>query len=659
MPESRQRVLSMDEAEAAARGITSAADPSASFAEMEVVYGRRFPTVLSELAGAGLDGHLAVLGHVYRLPRVGPELARAIGTGGGALIKEVGAEGARELRRQVRSEMEDFLRVAGRAGVPVDDLTAAVELLGLKRIAGTGDVSRSATSAVRDLIGRRFHVAETWYAPHEIAGEPTDPKRIEAWLEAAKTEKAIRALAPGKRGAERDGLIRAAVDAGVWVTNGDGTGAVLMVPDADGTMTPLADARGMRLEVDFLEASRPTLAEAGRGDVRAERVSPKEVVQAVKGRKARQPEAVDGLVGGDGEDTLAGGAEVDASKGTGNAQSGNEKIDPLGAVRSGVAGELSAQDESKQEARAIDPRQAGGEPESSPSAAPHDDAERQHDGGEREGKKHSLPRRQATDAESPLGGQVLNLAQSVPDRLGLDQPTAERARKQLEDLNQPGSKPSTAEEARTLLKALAGNPELRKKHTDKLHVLYERLQIDDTFKAYNEERREKLRDAFVRKGISKTLRSWDDLDLQQRQEALRAVVRETALVYDLDPPPTVEFEDLPGNTAAVHRRQTRTIIFDPSNDMFLIGNDLALTIGGAAIHETVHAYQASLVKDYSQGHLSPDDPRYSQAELFLLNSMEGMYVRSEDGLEAYWAQPLEKHANEIASKLDSLFRASR
>ena len=214
--------------------------------------------------------------------------------------------------------MDDFLRVAGRARSPVNDLTAAVEFLGLKRVAGTGNVERAATSAIRDLVGRRFHVVGTWYAPREIAGEPTDPARIEAWLEAAKTEKVIRAIAPGKRGAERDGLIRAAVDTGVWVTNRDGTGAVLMVPDEDGRLAPLADARGVRLEVDFLEASRPTLAEAGRSQS-SEKVLLKEVLTAIKERKAWAPEAGDVLVGGDGEDTRMGGAGAELPADAGDA----------------------------------------------------------------------------------------------------------------------------------------------------------------------------------------------------------------------------------------------------------------------------------------------------------------------------------------------------
>ena len=350
-------MLSVDEAGAAAGGITSATDPLASFAEMEMVYRRRFPTALSELADAGLDGHLAVLGQVYRLPRVGPELAQAIQSGGAALVKEVGAEGARELRRQVRSEMEEFLRVAGRAGVPTDNLTAAVELLGLKRIAATGDVSRAATSAVRDLIGRRFHVAGTWYTPREIAGEPTDPARIEAWLEAAKTEKVIRALAPGKRGAEREGLIRAAVDTGVWVTNRDGTGAVLMVPGTGGRMAPLMDARRMRLEVDFVEASRPTLEEVGRGQ-RSETVPLKEVLTAIKERKERQPGSDDGLTGG-GEDTLMGAAKDEEPRRTDHATPDSAGNDPFGTVQSGT----EAVEQKDAQSRTMDSSDSGSQTE--------------------------------------------------------------------------------------------------------------------------------------------------------------------------------------------------------------------------------------------------------------------------------------------------------
>lgn len=238
----------------------------------------------------------------------------------------------------------------------------------------------------------------------------------------------------------------------------------------------------------------------------------------------------------------------------------------------------------------------------------------------------------------------------------------ERARTRLDALVRKDAPRPSEEEARNMLLLMAREPELRKKHSGKLSGIYAAVPDDSAFTREDDKRRDVLRESIAKDHALREQSSrWIDLDRHQRETFVRNLVNKTVTAYGMiDNPPRVQFKPLKETgIGAKYDPTTDTIIVNTASPVYRDGTRLGGNIAGTAVHEAIHAYQQRLAKGVADGTIKPDDANYRQGQLFLLNKAEGMALRPNfktlEGLRAYEAQPVERHARGVVDEFKGLF----
>ncbi len=185
-----------------------------------------------------------------------------------------------------------------------------------------------------------------------------------------------------------------------------------------------------------------------------------------------------------------------------------------------------------------------------------------------------------------------------------------------------------------------------------LNAIYAALPDDPAFLADDTRRRDALVERIMASPfIRDTGTRWAHRDRAGREGTVREVVHAAAQAYGIRNPPRVEFRALEGSVGRYDER-TNTVIIDPASDLFKRGKDLRGTIVSAAVEEAVHAYQWRLIQDRWHGRMDASDPRFRQAELFLLNGNGNiLYLRTPEDRHGYRGQPMERHAKAVAEEI--------
>lgn len=270
----RPTVLAAGEAAALAGHISSAAPQERARAADSAMSqfgdpdGPLWRSAFGELVGAGLDPHTHVLMAVRGNPRVEAVVANVIEIGRTELRR--GVPDADVVFEGVDGAIADFVNAAalgdpsGGRTVQINGIVTAAQDVALHYRRQGLDATAAAEKAVRDVVTEQNAVVGTYYVPTTLDGETIEPSRVSWALERAQTRAALEEFGiaafesrvPGlSEESRRSAAIRAAVNYGFWVTEGDGRGAVLMVPQADGGDVPVLNGAGEPYRVDFREAN--------------------------------------------------------------------------------------------------------------------------------------------------------------------------------------------------------------------------------------------------------------------------------------------------------------------------------------------------------------------------------------------------------------------
>lgn len=243
---------------AAARMVASiqAAPPERAANELENMaqrYGAKWPNVINELAGAGLNPSYAVVGRLTAptdaVTRA--NLVAALQTPVEALKKGVPETETNDLRQRIDRELQDFRLTFGYLGSAGREISAR-ETEAVNRLAmyyrGQGlSVSEAAQRASKELITDRFDFEGTFRAPKGFGSAAS--RAAQTTLEALQPSDLAAPPSSNPNLSEdyRRNAALAYARRGVWVNTSGDRGLMLLYPDG----TPVLRADGSQVRFDF------------------------------------------------------------------------------------------------------------------------------------------------------------------------------------------------------------------------------------------------------------------------------------------------------------------------------------------------------------------------------------------------------------------------
>jgi hypothetical protein len=182
--------------------------------------------------------------------------------------------------------------------------------------------------------------------------------------------------------------------------------------------------------------------------------------------------------------------------------------------------------------------------------------------------------------------------------------------------------------------------------------------LDPDFRKDDEARQDKMvADLKGDKELAEARGKWSELykDKEALRKALGRVVAAQSKEYGISPPAIVFFPD---EEPAVTKANGVVLgFFNPADGKLHVNLDPKAGITDfttsihIVLHENMHHYQQELVKLLAAGKLKSSDPRYKQALMFEVNSLEpGGYIDPDEssdkakGVADYQNQPLERGA---------------
>lgn len=225
---------------------------------------------------------------------------------------------------------------------------------------------------------------------------------------------------------------------------------------------------------------------------------------------------------------------------------------------------------------------------------------------------------------------------------------SDTATQDIEDTSPEDLKKKPAAEKIKLLEEMRGTGEELSKEQRKLQrKVYASMDYDPAFKEADEKRRDELIETLkADKEVTEARGKWGKMTDEDRLKVLLRVLNAECKVYDI-PAPAVRLYRKPKGEG-FFSPQTMTLNLNTHPDSGWSDYQEAVN---TVVHENMHNYQAVLERRLEEGILTPNDPEFTQAQIFAANDAAGAYVSPEEpldddekGTRPYMTQPVEAHA---------------
>lgn len=244
------------------------ADRPGLLAGLQAGYGELYEPLMRELEAFKVDRRTIYMADFAGDPVLSHRLAQVQEIGSAELKKGLDKGSVSDTRKAVADSMRPFRAAfetasfAGGAAERSNAISSMVEDLAFLYLRQGEDSTAAAEHAFNDVVGSKFEVIDTGaiaaYMPRAAGVSVAD---VEDATEFLQTREKVEAFAPALFGdtggvpeVTYERTVTAAVNSGVWVTNEDATGLVLMLNFHGGGMLPLIDKHGKPYEMLFGDA---------------------------------------------------------------------------------------------------------------------------------------------------------------------------------------------------------------------------------------------------------------------------------------------------------------------------------------------------------------------------------------------------------------------
>ena len=242
--------------------------------QMKQVYGKDyFPKAMNELIKAGLPSQYGILTWADDTV-LATKIVSTVQTNVKVYEDKVGLPKAQldSIKENVTQATADYTKALS-LGAPngernqfINNLNNVIYKLALqqKSVDDKTDVNKFVENSVKTLITDRFSIAGTVVIPKKDAkGKPYDPQTITSRLDVSKRYLTANDISVNYGGSlpanvRKTEVLEVVKDSGYWVTNGNSSGAYLVIDLGGFSAVPVLGADGKRIEKAYKDLNAPT-----------------------------------------------------------------------------------------------------------------------------------------------------------------------------------------------------------------------------------------------------------------------------------------------------------------------------------------------------------------------------------------------------------------